>query len=54
MHGREKEKKNLTILVFSYMTYLTIVGVYTKFEDSGSLRSWEICDKKEENEKSDK
>ena len=39
-----KKKKNLTILVFSYTTYFTIVRVYTKFEDSGSNSRWEICD----------
>ena len=39
-----KKEKKLTILVFFYITYFTIVWVYTKFEDSGSNSRWEICD----------
>ena len=46
----EKWKKmvkiNLSILVFSPTIYLATLKVYKKFEDSGSHRSREICNRK--------
>ena len=42
----EKEVKiNLSILVFFPTIYLATLKVYTKFEDFGSHRSREICDR---------
>ena len=43
---KKKVKINLRILVFFSKIYLTTLKVYTKFEDSGSHRSREICDRK--------
>ena len=47
---KEKMKKmvkiNLSILVFSSTIYLATLKVYKKFEDSGSHRSQEICNRK--------
>ena len=40
----KKAKMNLSILVVFPTIYLVPVK-YTKFEDSGSHRSWEICDR---------
>ena len=43
----EKEGKiNISNLIFFYTINLTILQVYTNFEDPGSTRSWEICDRK--------
>ena len=42
----EKEGKiNLSILIFFPTIYLAMLKVYTKFEDFGSHRSREICDR---------
>ena len=42
----EKEGKiNLSILIFFPTVYLATLKVYTKFEDFGSHRSREICDR---------
>ena len=55
-----KRKKNLSILAYSYTTYVHTVRVYRKFEDSGSNCRWEICDefyeieRKMDNKKTDK
>ena len=40
-------KKNFTILVFSYTAYMyfIVVRTYTKLEDSGSDSRWGICDR---------
>ena len=48
---RAKKKKNLSILVYSYTTYVPTVRVYRKFEDSGSNSRWEICDEFYEKER---
>ena len=37
---------NLSILVFCPTIYLATLKVYKKFEDSGSHRSREICNRK--------
>ena len=43
----EKDRKiNLSILVFCPTIYLATLKVYKKFEDSGSHRSREICNRK--------
>ena len=39
-------KINLSILVFCPTTYLATFKAYKKFEDSGSHRSREICNRK--------
>ena len=39
-----EDAKNLSILVFSYTEYFTIVKVYTKFEDFRFNSRLEICD----------
>ena len=41
----EKAKINLSILIFFPTLYLATLKVYTKFEDFGSHRSLEICDR---------
>ena len=43
---KKKAKINLSILIFFPTIYLTILKVYTKFEDFGSHRSQEICNRK--------
>ena len=52
---REKEGKNenlkkegkmmISILTSIYTVHFTILKVYTTFENTGSNRSWEICDR---------
>ena len=42
---KKKAKINLSILIFFPTTYLATLKVYTKFEDFGSHRSLEICDR---------
>ena len=42
----EKVKINLSILVFCSTIYLATLKAYEKFEDSGSHRSREICNRK--------
>ena len=48
--GRKIRKNNahinLSILVFFPTIHLATLKVYTEFEDFGSHRSWEICDRK--------
>ena len=55
MEKKEKWKKmvkiNLSILVFCPTIYLATLKVYKKFEDSGSQRSREICNRKLDGEK---
>ena len=41
----EKEGNNLSILIFFLTIYLATLKVYTKFEDFGSHKSREICDR---------
>ena len=43
---KKKTKINHSILVFFPTIYLPPLKMYTKFEDSGSHRSWEICNRK--------
>ena len=43
---KKKAKINHSILVFFPTINLAPLKVYTKFEDSGSHRSWEFCDEK--------
>ena len=41
----EKEgKMSFSIFIFIYTIHLAYLKVYTKFENIGSYRSWEICD----------
>ena len=52
---REKEGKNenlkkegkmrIRILISIYTVHFAILKMYTKFENTGSNRSWEICDR---------
>ena len=42
---KKKAKINLSILIFFPTIYLATLKVYTKFEDFGSHRSREICDR---------
>ena len=43
----------INILIFIYTIHFAYLKVYTKFENIGSKRSWEICDRNflEEKEK---
>ena len=47
--NNEKLKKNgkmrIIILIFIYTVHFAYLKVYTKFENTGSNRSWEICDR---------
>ena len=43
---KKKAKINLSILIFFPTINLATLKVYTKFEDFGSYRSLEICDRK--------
>ena len=43
---KKKAKINLSILIFFPTIYLATLKMYTKFEDFGSHRSLEICDRK--------
>ena len=42
---KKKAKNNLSILIFFPTVYLATLKVHSKFEDFGSHRSWEICDR---------
>ena len=42
---KKKAKINLSILIFFPTIYVAFLRVYTKFEDFGSHRSLEICDR---------
>ena len=42
---KKKAKINFSILFFFPTIFLATLKVYTKFEDSGSHRGWEICDR---------
>ena len=42
---KKKAKINLNILIFFPTLYLATVKMYTEFEDFGSHRSREICDR---------
>ena len=44
--GKKMVKINLSILVFCPTIYLATLKVYKIFEDSGSHRSQEICNRK--------
>ena len=54
-HIRAKEGKNekfkkegkmrISILISIYTVHFAILKMYTKFENTGSNRSWEICDR---------
>ena len=35
----------ISILIFIYTIHFAYLKVYTKFENIGSNRSWEICDR---------
>ena len=44
-NGKKKAKINPSILIFFPTIFLATLKVYTKFEDFGSHRSQEICDR---------
>ena len=35
---------SINILVFIYTIHFALLKVWTKFENTGSIKSWEICD----------
>ena len=42
---KNKSNINISILNFFYTVHLATLNMYTKFEDPGSNRSLEICDR---------
>ena len=43
---KKEGKMRISILIFIYTVHYAILKVYTKFENTCSNRSWEICDRK--------
>ena len=43
---KKESKINFSNVVFFYTIFFNPLYVYTKFENAGSHRSWEICDEK--------
>ena len=41
----KEDKMSFSIFLFIYTIHLAYLKVYTKFENTGSNRSWEICDR---------
>ena len=41
----EKGKMSFSIFIFIYTIHIAYMNVYTKFENTGSNRSQEICDR---------
>ena len=35
----------MSILIFLYIVHFAFLKVYTKYENTGSNRNWEICDR---------
>ena len=42
---KKEGKMRISILIFIYTIHLAYLKVYTKFENTGSNRSQEICDR---------
>ena len=42
---KKEGKMSISILIFIYTIHFACLKVYTKFENIGSNRSWEICDR---------
>ena len=42
---KKEGKMRISILIPIYTVHFAFLKVYTKFENTGSNRSWEICDK---------
>ena len=42
---KKEGKKRISILISIYTVHFAILKMYTKFENTGSNRSWEICDR---------
>ena len=43
--NEKEDKMSFGIFIFIYTIRLAYLKVYTKFENTGSNRSWEICDR---------
>ena len=41
---KKEGKMRISILISIYTVHFAFLKVYTKFENTGSNRSWEICD----------
>ena len=42
---KKEGKMRISILISIYTVHFAILKMYTKFENTGSNRSWEICDR---------
>ena len=42
---KKEGKMRISILISIYTVHFAILKIYTKFENTGSNRSWEICDR---------
>ena len=42
---KKEGKMRINILISIYTVHFAILKMYTKFENTGSNRSWEICDR---------
>ena len=42
---KKEGKMRISILIPIYTEHFAFLKVYTKFENTGSNRSWEICDR---------
>ena len=42
---KKEGKLRINILMFIYTIHFAYLKVYTKFENTASNRSWEICDR---------
>ena len=42
---KKEIKMSFSIFIFIYTIHLAYLKVYTKFENTGSNRNWEICDR---------
>ena len=49
MNSKKKMKieseMRISILIFIYKLHFAYLKVYTKFENTGSYKSWDICDR---------
>ena len=42
---KKEDKMRISILISIYTVHFAFLKEYTKFENNGSNRSWEICDR---------
>ena len=45
MKNRKKSDMRINTLISIYTVHFAFLKVYTKFQNTGSNRSWEICDR---------